>query len=158
MLEQIFSIAGSISGILSLAGIIYLVGYWKGGVDNKLKGLCTSLDKYPPGEIALMCKTMWDIYVVDALRAHPELAQHNSPLKLTPQGMDLIPEHIRLSLANIPSNPTNREDIASGWLVVKHLGLSAIEELAKETCLTLQETIAVLSTYLDDNGNNRMSH
>lgn len=153
-MEAIASIIGAISGLLSLVGIIYLVGYWKGGVDNQLKGHHDQLSKYPLSEIALMSKTMWDIYVVDALRQHPELAQHSSPFKLTQQGADLIPDHLKLSLEKIKCNPMDREAVASGWLVVKSLGISVIEQMAKEKSLSLQEAIAILSTYLDAHGNN----
>lgn len=154
-MQEIASIVGAISGILSFLGIIYVIGYWKGGVDTRLKAHEDQLCKYPPGEIALMCKTMWDIYVVDALRQHPELAQHSSSFKLTQQGADLIPDHVKLSLEKIKGNPLDREAVASGWLVVKSLGISAIEQMAKEKSLSLQDAIAILSAYLDAHGNNR---
>jgi len=151
-MENIASIIGAVSGLISLVGIIYLVGYWKGGIDSRMKAHEDQLSKYPPGETALMCKTMWDIYVVDALRQHPELAQHSSAFKLTKQGVELIPDHLKLSLEKIKCNHMDREAVASGWLVVKSLGISAIEQMAKEKSLTVQETIALLSTYLEAQG------
>lgn len=153
-MEHVASIIGAVSGLLSLAGVIYLVGYWKGGIDTWRKAHEEEHKKYPPGEIAIMCKTLWDIYVVDALRQHPELAQHGSPYKLTPQGNDLIPDEIKHLLEKVPSNPLDREAIASGWLVVKHLGLETIEQMAKDQQLTVQAAIAILSTYLENNTNN----
>lgn len=156
MMENIASIIGAVSGLISLIGIIYLVGYWKGGVDSRLKAHEDQLRKYPPGETALMCKTMWDIYVVDALRQHPELAQHSSSFKLTKQGIDLVPEPIKKILDELEYNPTSNKDIASGWLVVKHLGISAIEQMSREKSLTVQEAIAILSTYLDAHRDNCM--
>ncbi len=82
-MQELGAIAGVASLVVTLATAIYLIGVWKGGVDNKVKRLCEDNQKYPPGETALMCKTMWDIYVVDALRERPDLAQHMSPFKLT---------------------------------------------------------------------------
>jgi hypothetical protein len=154
MFQTVASIIGTITGLVSLAGIIYLIGYWKGGIDTWRKSHEEEHKKYPASEIALMCKTMWDIYVVDALRKHPELAQHSSPFKLTEQGDRLIPEHLKTALCKIPTNPTNREAIATGWLVVKHLGIAAIEQMAKEKELSVQEAIAVLSTYLETHTDN----
>lgn len=153
-MEALTALIGAISGILSLAGVVYLVGYWKGEVDTRIKAHEDQLCKYPPGEIALMCKTMWDIYIVDVLRQRPDLAHHTSPFKLTKQGDDLIPQPLKESLDQIKCNPLDREAVASGWLVVKHLGITTIEQLAKEKALSVQEAIAILSTYLDQHTNN----
>jgi len=154
MLEQIASLIGAITGTVSLGGIVYLIGYWKGSVDTRIKAHEDQFCKYPPGEISLMCKTMWDIYVVEALRQRPDLAQHASPFKLTQQGQDLIPDSHKQALDQVKCNPLDREAVASGWLVVKYLGLTSIEQMAKEKSLSIQEAIAILSTYLVERLNN----
>jgi hypothetical protein len=156
MIEQIAAIIGAISGLVSLGGIIYVLAYWKGGVDAWLKKHDEECQKYPPGEIALMCKTMWEIYVVGPLHDRPDLATHKSPFKLTQTGIDLIPADIKQELLEYTKAPMDEEAVASGWLVVKNLGIERIEHLAKEKELSVQEVIAILSTYLDNHtGNGR---
>ena len=143
-------IIGVVSGCLSLLGIVWLLGYWKGQVDSKLRNLQQMMMAYPPAEIALMTKTLWDIYVVDALHNRPDLAEHRSAFLLKKEGHDLIPVHLREALEKIPLNPENRNAIASGWLVVKHLGMSTISQMAEQQKLSVQEAIAILSCYLDE--------
>lgn len=147
---DVASIIGVISGCLSLVGIVYLLGYWKGQVDSKLREMQQMMTAYPPAELSLMTKTLWDIYVVDALRARPDLAEHHSAFHLKKEGHDLIPSHLKEALDNIPLNPDNRNAVASGWLVVKHLGMGHITQMAEQQKLSVQEAIAILSCYLDE--------
>lgn len=161
MWETIAAIVGSVTGIISLGGLIYLLGNklgwlkaWKESVDAWMKAHDDNFQKYPPGETALMCKTMWDIYVVGALRDRPDLATHQSAFKLTPNGIDLIPDKIKEALSRIEVLPQDKESLATGWLVVKNLGIPTIETLAKEKDLSVPEAIAILSTYLDNHTNN----
>jgi hypothetical protein len=141
---------GAISGIVSLLTVIYLTVAWKTGVDADRNAWKKTCQAYPPGELWVMCKTMWDIYVLDILQKRPDLAVKKSPLRLTPQGKDLIPAGIKTQLGLIPQNSLSTEDISSGWLVVKHIGLNHISGMAKENDLTVQEAVAILSTYLDE--------
>ena len=145
------AIIGAVSGVASLLGLVYLLGVWKGGVDSKLRDITRLLSQYPPSETALMTKTLWDIYVVDALRNRPDLAEHSSAYKLTKVGEDLIPEYMKPLLERIPHNPLNREDIATGYLVVKYVGLDSISKMAEDKQLNVQEAIAILSTYFVNN-------
>lgn len=144
------SIIGVVTGCASLVGIVYMLGYWKGQVDSKLRNLQQMMTAYPLAELSLMTKTLWDIYVVDALRARPDLAEHGSAFRLKKEGYDLIPSHLKEALDNIPLNPDNRNAVASGWLVVKHLGMGSITQMAEQQELSVQETIAILSCYLDE--------
>lgn len=148
-MEQIAAIIGSISGVLSLLGIVYMLGRWKGQVDTRLRELTDTMNKYPPAETAIMLKTLWDIYVVDALRARPELAESHSAFRLKKEGHDMIPDALKQELDHITPNPT-REAVASGYLVVKHLGMESITRWAGEVELSVQEAIAILSIYLDE--------
>lgn len=150
-MENIAAIIGAISGVASLLTIVYLVGFWKGKIEAKLGNVCQSMQKYPLEETAIMTKTLWEIYVVDALRNRPDLAEHHSSYKLKQEGEDLIPDDIKQELDNLPTNPTNDESIATGYLVVKFLGQERISRMAEEKGLSMQEAIAVLSTYLDEN-------
>lgn len=148
---DIFAIIGSVSGLISIVGLVYLLGVWKGSVDSKLRDITQQISQYPPGETSLMAKTLWDIYVVDALRNRPDLAEHHSSYKLRREGEDLIPDDIKQELNQVPHNEQNKDAIASGWLVVKHLGMEAISRVADEKGLSIQEAIAILSTYLENN-------
>lgn len=149
-MENIAAIIGSISGLASLLGIVYMLGWWKGKVDTKLRDLTDMMSQYPPAETALMAKTLWNIYVVDALRASPDLFDHHSDYKLKKETHDMIPDALKQELDQIPLNPTTKEDLASGWLVVKHLGMETITKWADEVKLSVPVAIAVLGTYLDE--------
>jgi len=149
-MEQIASIVGAVSGSISLLGIAYLFGVWRGKVDNAINGLSEVVKNYPPAEMWTMTKTLWDIYVIEALHHRPDLAEHGSGFKLKKEGEDLIPDHMKTLLKRIPHNPYNSEAIATGYLVVKHIGLELINEMAEQKKLSVHEAIAILSCYLDD--------
>ena len=154
---ELAAIIGAVSGVISILCIVYLLGVWKGGVDSKLKDQAQLLSQYPPSETALMTKTLWEIYVVDALRNRPDLAEHQSTYKLRKEGEDLIPDHLKAELCQISKNLVSVENcnkseaISSGWLVVKYLGIEAISRMAEEKGLSVQEAIAILSTYFVNN-------
>ena len=146
-------IIGAVSGCISLLGIVYLAGIWRGEVNSALKKFNQNLDQYPPAEMWTMTKTLWEVYVVSALHHRPDLAEHGSGFKLKREGEDLIPEHLKTLLRSIPRNHGNHEAIASGYLVVKHIGINQINDLAEKKLITVQETIAVLSCWLDVHSN-----
>ena len=148
-MENILSIVGAISGIISLLGIVYFFGVWRGRVDSAVKELKEVIKNYPPAEMWTMAKTLWDIYIVDALHHRPDLAERGSAFKLLPEGEELIPDDLKLLLDSIPSNPLNSEGISSGYLVVKYIGLEPLSKMAQEKKLSVQEAIAILSCYLD---------
>jgi len=148
-MEYIASIVGAVSGCISLLGIVYLFGIWRGKVDSALTEFRASFKDYPPAEMWTMVKTLWDIYVLAALHNRPDLAEHGSSYKLKKKGCDLVPDYMAALLNQIPHNPGRREDIATGYLVVKHIGLELISKMAEEEKLTVQESIAILSTWLD---------
>jgi len=150
-MQDIAGIIGAISGVISLVAIIYFLGVWRGQVDKDRTYFSDCLRLYPPGEMWTMVKTLWDIYVVDALHNRPDLAEHHSAYKLKPEGEELIPEDVKQKLKEIPKNPRSKEDIASGWLVVKFLGMERVSQMAEKKGLTVQEAIAVLSAFLDEN-------
>lgn len=149
-MQEIFAIIGAVSGIISLAAIVYFAGVWRGQVDKDRDSFRKCIEQYPPAEMWTMVKTLWDIYVVDALRTRPDLAEHHSAYKLKPEGEDLIPDDIKQELKQLPHNPFNNDEIASGYLVVKFLGLERVSKMAEQKGLSVQEAIAILSTYLDE--------
>jgi len=153
-MEAIASIIGAVSGGLSILGVIYMLGVWRGKVDNQLNSLSKSFEDYPPAEMWTMTNTLWQVYVMEALGQRPDLARPGSAYKLNKQGCDLVPDYIKPLFDRIPHNPVLREEIATGYLVVKHVGLKLITKMAKEKKLSVQEAIAILSTYLEMNANN----
>jgi len=148
-MEQIASVVGAVTGCISLLGIVYLFGVWRGKVDTALNSFKQCIKDYPPAEMWTMTKTLWDVYVMEALRHRPDLASHGSAYKLKKEGEDLIPDYMKPLLDQIPRNPFNTESVASGYLVVKHIGLDLIGKMAEEKELSVQEAIAILSTYLE---------
>lgn len=153
-MEAIASLIGAIAGGLSLIGVIYMLGVWRGQVDSQLKNAAKCFQDYPPAEMWTMVKTLWDVYIMDALRHRPDLASHGSAYKLNKEGEDLIPEYMKPLLDSIPRNPALNEDIATGYLVVKYIGLTRITQMSEENHLSIQESIALLSTYLEMRANN----
>lgn len=153
-MEHILAILGAVSGLISLLTIVYLAGYWKSKVDAKLKGICDLLQAYPPGETAVMVKTLWDIYVVDALGKRPDLAEHRSPYRLKKAAEDMIPPEVKEQLDGACQGQALKvkmaDNIASGYLVVKLLGLTKITQFAEKAKLSVPEAIGILSTYLDE--------
>lgn len=148
-MHDIAGIVGAVSGSISLLGIAYLFGVWRGRVDSTLKDFQKCIEQYPPAEMWTMTKTLWDIYVVSALHHRPDLAGHGSDYKLKKAGEDLIPNHMKTLLQRIPRNPYNSESVATGYLVVKHIGMDLINEMAQQKELNVQEAIAILSCYLE---------
>lgn len=149
-MESITSMIGAISGCLSLLTVIYFAVYWKAGVDSDRKAWQANNKQYPPAEMWTMVKTLWDVYVLDALRHRPDLAEHGSGFKLKEEAHNLIPDNMKILLDRIPHNPVSNDDIATGYLVAKYVGLEQITKMAEEKGLSIQETIAILSTYLEE--------
>ncbi len=149
-MESIASVIGAISGVASLFGIVYLLAYWKGRVDAQLRTIQEDRSRYPLAEFSMMTKTLWDIYVIDALRGRPDLAEHGSAYRLKKEAQDLIPDNLRAALDQVPPHNPDPDSVASGYEVVKHLGLGPIHAMAEAHRLSLQEAIAVLSCYLDE--------
>ena len=138
---------GAVSGLISLLGIVYLVGVWKGRFETKLGNIQQELREHPPAETALMAKTMWDIYVVEALRARPDLAEPGSGYHLKKEGEDLISDELKEALNRFGTCKAG----CSGWEIVRALGMETISRMAEEKGLTIQQSIAILVTYADNN-------
>lgn len=149
-MDTLASIIGAVSGCISVLGVAYILGFWRGSVNSQLEYFEKCVSDYPPAEMWTMVKTLWDVYVMEALRHRPDLAEHGSRYKLKKEAMELIPDHMKVLLAHIPKNPSSQEDIVTGFLVVKHIGLDRIRQMAEEKNLSIQESIAILSTYLEN--------
>ncbi|MDD5510510.1 MAG: hypothetical protein PHI12_06865 [Dehalococcoidales bacterium] len=152
---------GEITGVISLSftalGFIYIFGFWRGQVDSDRKFFRECMNNYPPAKMYTMVETLWNVYVLDALHHRPDLAARGSGFKLKPQGESLVPDNVKTMLAKMPDELKNHEDIVNGYTVVTYLGLATIETVAREKGLSLQETIAILSTYLNNHTNHNHS-
>jgi len=149
-MESIASLVGAVSGVASFFGIIYMLAYWKGRVDAQLRTIQEDRDRYPLPEFCMMTKTLWDIYVIDALRGRPDLAEHGSSYRLKKEPHDLIPDNLKAALEQVPPHNPDPESVVTGYEVVKRLGLGPIHAMAEARQLTLEEAIAILSCYLDE--------
>ena len=147
-MESIASLVGAISGVVSLFGIVYMLAYWKGRVDAQIRTFQEDRTRYPMAEVSLMTKTLWNIYVIDALRGRPDLAEHGSAYRLKKEAQDLIPDNLRAALDQVPPHNPDPDSVVTGYEVVKRLGLEPIHAMADAKQLTLQEAIAILSCYL----------
>jgi len=154
VIDHITSIVGAITGCISILGLVYFLGFWRGRVDTTLTEFRACMTNYPPAEMWTMVKTLWDIYVVEALHHRPDLAEHGSGFRLKEEGENMVPDYIKPLLDRIPRNPFNNELVATGYLVVKHIGMDLISKMAAEQELSVQESIAILSCYLDTCCNN----
>jgi len=148
-MNAIASIIGAVSGCISLLAIIYFLGVWRGRVDSALRILNNLITQYPPAEMWTMTKTLWDIYVVSALQGRPDLAAHGSGYKLKKEGLDLIPESLKLQLAGIDLDQ-NHNNIATGYLVVKTIDMEEIQSMAILANISIQESIAILSCWIEE--------
>ncbi len=148
IMESIASLVGAISGVVSLFGIVYMLAYWKGRVDAQIRTFQEDRTRYPMAEVSLMTKTLWNIYVIDALRGRPDLAEHGSAYRLKKEAQDLIPDNLRAALDQVPPHNPDPDSVVTGYEVVKRLGLEPIHAMADAKQLTLQEAIAILSCYL----------
>lgn len=149
-MDTILPVIGAVSGLLAIVGVVGMWYYWKGQVDATVGAWRKDCEKYPPAEIWMMCTTMWRVFIDDTLHKRPDLAETRSPYRLKDKGKDMIPDTIKKKLDEIPINPGTNEDVANGWLAVKFVGLNHISDMAKGNGLSVQEAVAVLSTYLDE--------
>lgn len=147
-MPEALAIISLIVSIVSIVSIILLAGVWKGGVDTFLKEIKQDREKYPPAESYKMLTTLWQTYIIDPLSKRTDLASYHSPCVLTDRGLEIISKDIKKELDNLHGSITNKEDLATGYIVVQHFGLPRLNKLASDAKLTLQEYIAVLSTYL----------
>ena len=148
-MNEILNLIGAITGVISLLGIIYIAGYWKGVVDAFMRQTKECQDKYPAAELSLMVKSLWDVYGLEAMSKRPDLAEHSSPWRLTPKGKDLIPDNLKKLLDGIVGIQLDHSGAAANWLVVKTLGLDRISDFARDTGLSLHESIGVLGIHLE---------
>lgn len=147
-MSDVIAYVALIGSLASVISVILLVGVWKGAVDEFIRGVKCDREKYPPAEIYRMLTTLWQTYVIEPLHKRPDIAEFHSPCALTEKGLNYISSRTKQDLDNIIINPDKLEDIATGYLVVSRLGHERLSKEAALINLTLQEYIAILSTYI----------
>jgi hypothetical protein len=139
-------IIGIVTFIGGVASGVYQFGFKNGEMGNILKGIKKDLDKYPLAEMSTQVKTMWDVYVMDALHGHPDLAQHRSPLTITEKGEAMIPDDIKQRLNAYRPPPNNH---SATWSVINCLGMEQVTSLSLEIKLPLSLVLALLSVFYE---------
>ncbi len=142
MQATIFAIVGAVSGIVSLLGIAYMIGLWRGRVETRVESLESQIREHPLAEIAMMVHTLWDIYVLDALRDRPDLVEHSSRYRLKKEAEHLVPQEIRDMLDQLDCC-----GLTPAWAVVKAVGMQKISHMANHNGFTVQQTIGILTAY-----------
>lgn len=162
MWEEIGALVAIFMAVVTVAGWVIIGVIWKAGMDawrNSINEWKKSQDedrkKYPPDVTALQLNTLWKLYVVEPLEHRPDLATHRSPFKLTKQAEELIPADLKTQLERLCTSHQEPEALASGWLVYQNLGEDRIQKFAAGAKLSVQEALAVLSTYLEGQCNHR---
>ena len=157
MWTDILAILGFITGAVALFIYVYNIGSWKRGIEDSVKQLGKDvkevkeeLSKHNLSSFCMMVQTLWDVYVIDPLHKRPDIATSHSLPKLTKKGLDYISEDVKAQLDKLEISVKDRVNISSGYLVVQIIGLDRITKLANEKNLSVQEMIAVLSTYLTE--------
>lgn len=156
MWEEVGTLVAIFMAFLTVIGWIVIGVTWKSGLDawrttmtEWKQSLEKEREKYPPAATALQLNTLWKLYVVGPLENRPDLATHRSPYRLTPQAEDLIPADLKGQLDELCAVHQEREAIATGWLVYQNVGEDRIQKFASQSKLSVQEALAVLSTYLE---------
>jgi hypothetical protein len=66
------ALIGAGTGVLSVFGLIYVIGWKLGNIETRLGNVeSNQIDKEGFGRLSQRVETMYDIYIVDQLRAKP---------------------------------------------------------------------------------------
>lgn len=162
MWEATAAICAGAALAFTILSWVFILVYYKGGLDHWRKTIDDwkkdqdeDRKKYPPDVMSMQLNTLWKLYVVEPLEHRPDLATRRSPYKLTKQAEELIPADLKTQIDQLCTSHQEPEALASGWLVYQNLGEDRIQKFAAGAKLSVQEALAVLSTYLETQCNNR---
>lgn len=136
---------------ISLAGILFGIGYWRGKVDNELKWLKEKCQSYSdakiPDRVAKMeakFELVWEVFTEQVLTDRPHLATRQSPLKLTAQALEATAE-VRACL-ELSNHTTPSDKVLVD--VPAQIGLVKLKDIANRHSMTLAELLAIISLEL----------
>jgi hypothetical protein len=121
------AIIGIITGMISLAGFIYTNAIWRGKIETKV---CT----------------LWEVFMEESMRPHPEYATHNSPLTLTAKGRKLIQddELDNFCLEIIKNYNIDKMHISDlVEKIIKEIPIERLRKMAKEKNITLSQLVSM---------------
>jgi hypothetical protein len=156
MWEEIGTLVAVFMAVVTVIGWVIIGVIWKTGMDSWRKSIDDwkksqedQCKQYPPNVMAFQLNTLWKLYVDQPLENRPDLATHRSPYKLTKDAEDLIPAELKTQLTNLCAVHQEHEVVATGWLVYENVGEERLQKFAAGAKLSIQEALAVLSTYLE---------
>jgi hypothetical protein len=152
---------------ISVGTFVYMAGFWKRGVEDNIGQIQKDVTEIRGdlkarnlASFCMMVQTLWDVYVLDPLHKRTDIAQFQSPPKLTQKGLDYIPADIKeqldqlaISVKNSLKGKSTAQYLGladSANLMIQVVGLDKITKVSQEKELSIQEMIAVLSTYLSN--------
>lgn len=146
-MNDILAVVGTIAGLLSLAGVVYAFGFWRGKVDKQLSDL---KDAHIPKRLDKMeakQEVLWTVFTEQVLSNRPNLAMKGSQFKLTGEAMKAIEEVNGLIADHNPgATKVTSEHILCD--LPAEIGLENLKDIAERHSMTLGELLAIISVAL----------
>lgn len=139
-------IATFIMAGISLAGVIYAFAFWRGKVDNQLKGLNTMPDRMTKMETK--CEVIWAAFVDQTLAKNSGLAHRGSEYELTENAIKAVSEVKHHLEADNPGIELLAEQVL--YDIPHRLGIVKLKAIAERHEMTLAELLAILSVDLEN--------
>lgn len=146
-MEPIVSIAGLVTGILALAGVVYAFGFWRGKVDKQLSDLSKANVPERIVKMETKMEVLWTLFTEQTLANCPNLAMRGSAFKLTEDAKNAI-EEVKELLP--PSNP-GLEKLTSEHMLIdlpNAIGMDNLKGIADKHNMTLGELLSIISLEL----------
>lgn len=132
--------------LLSIAGVIYGVAYWRGKVDSEL-GIyreAKMLERLTKMETKF--DFVWSVFVEQLLTERPHLATKQSPLRPTEQGQLALSE----IMGCLDSKSVSLTDQIL-YDIPQRIGIDKLRDIADRHKVTLAELLALISLELSTN-------
>lgn len=146
----ISTVLSVIAIVISLAGALYAIAYWRGKVDNDLKWMHEQLQECVDAKGRLIkletkFEVVWISFAEQILTERTHLATKSSPLKLT--------DHARKAMEEVKGciSAVNGHLLSDQVLIdIPHqLGMVKLRQIAEDNNMTLGELFAVISLDLN---------
>ena len=142
------TLASFVMAAISLTGVIYAFAFWRGKVDNQLKGLITMPERMAKMETKL--EVIWIAFVDQVLGRNPSLAQRGSAYRLSENAVQAVKEVKSYLKANNPGIELVAEQVLHD--IPHRMGIVKLRMIAEKHDMTLAELLAVLSVDLENEG------